>query len=114
MKYIRETVVNEVHLARVAGHTSLYLFFFSLIVVFVYVVGNLQGFLEETLLLLLDMFEWVMYVYCISDLYYVIFSFTRTVRGGKKYASLFLAVFGLVYGLGMLAAVNYMYSWLFW
>lgn len=102
------------YLARIAGHSALYLFFFSLIVVFVYVVGNIQGFLEETLLLLLTIFEWSLFVFFIIDIYYAIFSVVRIARGGKKFASPFFALLGLLYGLGMLLGVNYMTSWLFW
>ena len=101
-------------LARIAGFTTLYLFFFSVIVVFLPFIASLQGFLLRSLLLLLDILEWALFVFCVSDLYYGVFSLVRITRGGKVYAAPVAAFFGLVYGLGLLIVLNLLYSWFFW
>ncbi|MFO7848351.1 MAG: hypothetical protein R6V67_00195 [Spirochaetia bacterium] len=101
-------------MVRISGNSSLYLFFFSLIVLFLYVVGNLQGFLEETMLLLLIILEWVLFVFCITVLYYGIFTLVRAVKVKKHFASPLIAFLGFVYGAAMLAGLNLIYSWFFW
>ncbi|MFP4268283.1 MAG: hypothetical protein ACLFQW_09835 [Spirochaetaceae bacterium] len=105
---------EKIQVARIAGNSALYLFFFSLIVLFLYIVGSLQGFLDETLLLLLTVLEWVLFVFCITDLYYGIFSVAALFRGDKRFASPFVAILAFLYGAGMLGALNMMYSWFFW
>jgi hypothetical protein len=101
-------------LARIAGNTTLYLFFVSLIVLFLYVMGNVQGFLDDTLLLLLRVFEWILFALCVTDVYYGVFSVVRLVRGGGGYAAPLKAAVGFIYGAGMLILVNFMFSWFFW
>ena len=101
-------------MVRIAGNTTLYLFFVSLIVLFLYVMGNVQDFLDDTLLLLLRIFEWNLFALCITDVYYGVFSIARLVRGDGGYAAPLKAVVGFVYGAGMLILINFMFSWFFW
>jgi len=101
-------------LARIAGNTTLYLLFVSLIVLFLYVMGNVQGFLDDTLLLLLRILEWNLFVLCVTDLYYGVFSVVRLARGGGGYAAPLRAAAAFVYGAGMLTLINIMFSWFFW
>lgn len=101
-------------MARIAGHFSLYLFFFSLIIGFLYFVGNLQGFLDETLLLLLRILEWVLFVFCISDFYYGVFASVKIGRGGGSFSAPIASFIGFLYGLGLLILINLLYSWFLW
>ncbi len=101
-------------MARIAGYFSLYFFFLSLIVGFLYIIGNLQGFLDETLLLLISILEWVLFVFCIADIYYGVFSTVRIARGGRKYSAPVASLFGVLYGIGLLILINFLYSWFLW
>ena len=105
-------------LRTVSGLVSLYLFFCTIVVAMLFVVGNYQGFLESTNTFLLNLLEWVLFVFCISDLYYLIFYFYDLVKRKKRdrrrvrLTGLIWSSFGFAYGIVLLFALNLILIWL--
>ncbi len=102
----------------IAGLFTLYFFFSSLVTAFLFVTGNFQSFLESTNRLLLDILEWVLYLFLITDLYYIVFfilelCFPRKKKGGRPgVLGLVWAGAGFLYGSGLLLLINLIFAWL--
>lgn len=83
-----------------------------------FVVGNYQGFLESTNTFLLNLLEWVLFVFCISDLYYLIFYFYDLLKRKKherrrvRWTGLIWSGFGFAYGIVLLFTLNLILIWL--
>lgn len=105
-------------LRTVSGLVSLYLFFCTIVVAMLFVVGNYQGFLESTNTFLLNLLEWVLFVFCIADLYYLAFYFYDMVKRRKRerrrvrLTGLIWSSFGFAYGLVLLFTLNLILVWL--
>ncbi len=102
----------------IAGLFSLYLFFCSLVVSLLFITGNLQSFLESTNRLLLDILEWILFVFIITDLYYILFFvseytgfFKKKGRIEKKLGVMWSSA-GFAYGVVYLLLINFIIAWL--
>jgi len=102
----------------IAGLFSLYLFFCSLVVSLLFITGNLQSFLESTNRLLLDILEWVLFVFIITDLYYIIFFLSEYAgisrkrgRVEKRLGAMWSSI-GFAYGVVYLLFINFVIAWL--
>jgi len=103
--------------SRIAGLFSLYIFFCTLVVSGLFVIGNLQAFLENTNRLLLDILEWLLFILIITNIYYLFFHFTarkeilkqnKRKRGGMGPIWSFG---GCIYGLIFLLLINAITAW---
>ncbi len=105
-------------LRTISGLVSLYLFFCTLVVIMLFIVGNYQSFLESTNTFLLKLLEWTLFVFCISDLYYLFFYFYDLVKSKRrdrrrvKWTGLVWSGFGFAYGISVLFALNLILTWL--
>ncbi len=110
--------MNPWRLRTIAGLVSLYLFFCTIVVTMLFVVGNYQSFLESTNTFLLNLLEWTLFVFCISDLYYIIFYFYDLVKRKRRdrrrvrLKGLIWSSFGFAYGIVLLFALNMILTWL--
>lgn len=102
----------------IAGLFSLYFFFTSLVVAMLFVTGNIQSFLETTNRMLMDILEWVLYFFLITDFYYIVFFFIEIITGRKSHARV-RKIFGVVwagagflYGAVFLVLINFIFAWL--
>jgi len=102
----------------IAGLSSLYLFFCTVVVSMLFVIGNLQSFLESTNRLLIDILEWVLYILLITNMYYLLFFAAEYIRKKsrmekieKRLGSIWSAAV-CVYALGYLIFINAVVVWL--
>jgi hypothetical protein len=104
----------------IAGFFTLYCFFLSLVVAMLFVTGNLQSFMETTNRLLMEILEWVLYIFLIADLYYMFFFFLVFLSKRKKKnkyetGGIFGIVWagaGFLYGGVFLVLINFIFAWL--
>ncbi|MGC9312824.1 MAG: hypothetical protein ACP5IA_09020 [Sediminispirochaetaceae bacterium] len=102
----------------IAGLFSLYLFLCSLVVSLFFITGNLQSFLESTNRLLLDILEWVLFVFVITDMYYLVFFLSeytgvfKNRRKVEKKLGVMWSSIGFAYGVVYLLFINFVIAWL--
>ncbi len=112
------TIMDQWHLRSIAGLFALYLFFCMIVVGMLFVVGNYQGFLESTNRFLLNLLEWVLFLFCVVDTYYFVF-FVIDLFGKKTmhhkrlpWTGLLWSGLGFVFGAGSLLTLNLVLTWL--
>ncbi len=95
--------------------TRLCVLFFALnIIVFaLFLIGNLQEFLDSTQLLLLRIAAVSSFLYVVFGVYSMILAIVQIIRGGYVHALRFvLNIFGLIISGGVLFFSNFLQSWI--
>ncbi len=106
------------HLRSISGLFALYLFFCMIVIGMLFVVGNYQEFLESTNEFLLHLLEWVLFFFCIADIYYFIFFCIDLVSRKKKnytrlpWTGLIWSGLGLIIGSSSFLLLNAVLIWL--
>ena len=102
----------------IAGLFSLYVFFCTLVVSLLFITGNMQSFLESTNRLLLDILEWLLFIFLITNMYYIAFyvaEYTGHPRGSRKITKkmgILWSAGGFAFGAVYLLLINAIVAWL--
>lgn len=74
------------------------MFVLSSIVFITFIIGNFQGFLDSTQLMLLNIFELIAIVFIIVGIYHLIFTIIGIIRmKSREYITLGLTIFGEIF-----------------
>ncbi len=96
-----------------AGRAAVFFFMSALLVLFFYLLGNYQGFLDSTQLFLLSLLHVILVLDLVSDMSFGLLLAIRSVRE-KRFFPLrtILLVLSFAVSLGLLAGMGFLQSWL--
>jgi hypothetical protein len=95
------------------GKISLFFVFSSCVLVFYYILGNFQGFLDSTQRMLLSLLEISSLFGFIIEIYRIVLLFVLAVREKKAHTARLVRSFGfLIYFLGTYILIEFLASWL--
>jgi len=105
---------QELWLPSAAARITLFLFFFSLLVMSLFLLGNFQSFLDSTQTMLLAVFEGASLLYVVAALYWVIVQIVLAIRGVARLnaVSLVLSILGIGFLLGAHLVFGFLIAWL--
>lgn len=105
---------QELWLPSAAARITLFLFFFSLLVMSLFLLGNFQSFLDSTQTMLLAVFEGASLLYVVAALYWVIVQIVLAIRGVARLnaVSLVLSILGIGFLLGAHLVFGFLIVWL--
>jgi len=101
-------------LYKTAVNASLFLFLCSAVLLLFFVLGNVQEFLESTLLLLLDVLEWALVGFLAAHIVAVISGLSSRAVRRRLGRLIFTSILGFLYGGGVLTAVHVLDAWLYY
>ncbi|MBN1697813.1 MAG: hypothetical protein JW881_09890 [Spirochaetales bacterium] len=105
--------IRKTWLFHVLGKLTLFLVLFSLLLLFLYIVGNFQEFLDATQIFLLKTLEITLLASAIIATYYIVFLFLIAFLEKKIYLlRLVLAIIAIIICLFLFIALKFLTSWL--
>lgn len=92
----------------------LFLFFFSLLVLSLFLLGNFQNFLDSTQTMLLGIFETTSLLYVVAALFYIIILVVVAVgrKRSFKFLSMLLSLFGAAAFFATYLFFGFLFAWL--
>lgn len=105
---------NGMWLPSVVAGITIFLFFFSLLVLALFLLGNLQNFLDSTQSMLLRIFEISSLLYVVSALYYVVLDIILAIRKKRRLhpVSMVLSIAGAALVFGTYLFFGFLITWL--
>lgn len=93
---------------------SIFLFFFSLLVLSLFLLGNFQSFLDSTQTMLLHIFESSSLLYVVSVIFFVIMRAVLAVRGFERFRplSVVLALLGACFLFAVYLGFGFLLTWI--
>ena len=102
---------SAVWLPKIIRRISQLLFITALLVFSTFIIGNLQGFLDITQFILLNIFEITALIFIVSGLYHIIISIVFLIKGlSKNYAGIILTIAAEILIIIMFILVNIIIS----
>ena len=105
---------HELWLPSAVGRMSLFLFFFSLLVLSLFLLGNFQNFLDSTQTMLLSIFETTSLLYIVAVLFNVVVRIVLAAQGRGKWRGLsaVLSLLGAAVFTAMYLFFGFLFAWL--
>lgn len=105
---------QELWLPRVTAGLCIFLFFFSLLVLSLFLLGNFQNFLDTTQTLLLRIFETSSLLYVVAALYNVILRIVLAIKKRVRWHTLpaVTTLLGAVFLFASYLAFGFLFAWL--
>jgi magnesium-transporting ATPase (P-type) len=101
-------------LPSVVGRMCIFLFFFSFLVLSLFLLGNFQNFLDSTLIVLLRMFEISSLLYVVAALYYGVLRIVPAVRKTVPWKTIpvVLSLVGAAFLFALYLFFGFLLAWL--
>lgn len=105
---------NELWLPSATARISVFLFFFSLLVLSLFLLGNFQNFLDSTQVILIHIFEGSSLLYVVTALYFVGLRIVMAIRRRLRLATLPVVVsfLGAVFLFAVYLFFGFLVAWL--
>ncbi|HUX21606.1 MAG TPA: hypothetical protein VMW69_10245 [Spirochaetia bacterium] len=109
-----ETSNEQFWLPSVVARICFFLFFFSLLVLSLFLLGNFQNFLDSTQVSLLHIFEGSSLLYVVTTLYYVVLRIVTAIRRCLRWRTLpvIVALVGAVFLFAAYLFFGFLFAWL--
>lgn len=97
-----------------AARITIFLFFFSMLVMSLFLLGNFQSFLDTTQTMLLAIFEGSSLLYVVAALYWVVVRIVLAVRRRRRVniVGVVLSLLGVAFLLGAYLVFGFLIAWL--
>lgn len=96
-----------------AGRAVVFFFISALLVLFFYLLGNYQGFLDSTQLFLLSLLHVLLVLQLVSGMNFAVLLVVRSIRERHFFAlRTILLLISLAASFGLLTAMGFLQSWL--
>jgi hypothetical protein len=96
-----------------AGRVVVFFFVMSLVLLFFYLVGNYQGFLDSTQLFLLAALNVSLVLHLTVAVYFMAFLIARVAKERRLLVLRFLLLLSsMIFSAGLLASLRFLQSWL--
>jgi hypothetical protein len=96
-----------------AGRAVAFFFISALLVLFFYLLGNYQDFLDSTQLFLLSLLNITLILQLVSGFYFAVFLSIRSFRERRFFVlRTILLILSLIFSAGLLVAMRFLQSWL--